>query len=174
MSLLLESVVSSLSTVKDSTISISCSDVTENTYVLLLDWKCRGQCSGNGKETLAKFTRGRGVTRQRDPRFTIDQDSFDLIITSVRMEDAGEYYCLVNNKDNADDKIQLTVLGELISLMNIIDLLPLAPSAPPSRPLVTGFTSRTVDISWTKPQIRKNSPDEILGYIITTRYLIEK
>ena len=112
MSVFIEPVVSSLSAVKDSTISISCSDVTENTYVLLIDWKCRGQCSGNGKETLAKFTRGRGVTKQKDPRFTIDQDSFDLSITSVQIEDTGEYYCLVNNKDETDDKVQLTVLGE--------------------------------------------------------------
>ena len=29
----------------DSTVSISCSDVTENTYVLILEWRCEGACS---------------------------------------------------------------------------------------------------------------------------------
>ena len=107
-------VVSSLTAATDSTISISCSDVTENTYVLLLEWRCKGQCSENGKETLVKFTRGRGVTKQRDPRFVIDQERFDLNLTAVRTEDAGEYFCLVNNKMEGQDRVKLAVVGENI------------------------------------------------------------
>ena len=30
---------------KDSTVSLACKDVTPNTYVLLLEWKCEGACS---------------------------------------------------------------------------------------------------------------------------------
>ena len=105
-------VVSSLTAATDSTISISCSDVTENTYVLLLEWRCKGQCSENGTETLVKFTRGRGVTKQRDPRFVLDQERFDLNLTAVRTEDAGEYFCLVNNKMEGQDRVKLTVVGE--------------------------------------------------------------
>ena len=104
--------VSSLTAVTDSTISISCSDVTENTYVLLLEWRCKGQCSENGEESLVKFTRGRGVTKQRDPRFVLDQERFDLNLTAVRTEDAGEYFCLVNNKMEGQDRVKLTVVGE--------------------------------------------------------------
>ena len=103
---------SSLKAATDSTISIACSDVTENTFVLLLEWRCKGKCSENGKETLVKFTRGRGVTRQRDPRFALDEDSFDLNLTAVRTEDAGEYSCLVNNKMEGQDRVRLTVVGK--------------------------------------------------------------
>ena len=81
--------VSSVTAATDSTISFSCADATENTYVLLLEWRCRGKCSENGKETLVKFTRGHGVTKQRDPRFVLDQERFDLNLTAVRTEDAG-------------------------------------------------------------------------------------
>lgn len=38
---------------------------------------------------------------------------------------------------------------------------------PPGRPLVTGFTSRSVDLTWAKPRVdKKEAP--IMGYIITT------
>ena len=104
-------VVSSLTAATDSTISISCSDVTENTYVLLLEWRCKGQCSENGEETIVKFTRGRGVNKQRDPRFVLDQERFDLNLTAVRTEDAGEYFCLVNNKIEGQDSVKLAVVG---------------------------------------------------------------
>ena len=112
--LILAPVVSSLTAATDSSISISCSDVTENTYVLLLEWRCKGQCSENGKETLVKFTRGRGMTKQRDPRFVLDQERFDLNLTAVRTEDAGEYFCLVNNKMEGQDRVKLAVVGENI------------------------------------------------------------
>ena len=111
-SVLAAPVVSSLKAATESSISIACSDVTENTYVLLLEWRCRGQCSENGEETLVKFTRGRGVTRQKDPRFVLDQESFDLNLTAVRTEDAGEYSCLVNNKMEGQDRMRLTVVGK--------------------------------------------------------------
>ena len=104
--------VSSLTAATDSTISLSCSDVTANTYVLLLEWRCKGKCSENGEETLVKFTRGRGVTKQRDPRFVLDQERFDLNLTAVRTEDAGEYFCLVNNKMEGQDMVKLAVVGE--------------------------------------------------------------
>ena len=38
-------VASSMTAATDSTVSLACSDVTENTYVLLLEWKCEGACS---------------------------------------------------------------------------------------------------------------------------------
>ena len=90
-------VTSSLTAATDSTISIGCSDVTENTYVLLLEWRCRGQCAKGGEHTLVKFTRGRGAGNPRDPRFSLNEDAFDLTVTGVRLEDAGDYFCLVNN-----------------------------------------------------------------------------
>ena len=37
---------------------------------------------------------------------------------------------------------------------------------PPGRPFITGFTSRTISLSWTKPKDKKDSP--VLGYAITT------
>lgn len=96
----------------DSTISMTCPDVNENTYVLLLEWKCKGKCSEKGNPTLVKFTRGRGLTKQKDPRFTLDESHFELKVTGVRIEDAGDYFCLVNNKADVDDRVRLTVLGK--------------------------------------------------------------
>ena len=96
--------------------------MTENTYVLLLEWRCRGRCSGGAgagdaeaKQTLVKFTRGRGAGSQRDPRYTLSEDTFDLTVTGVRLEDAGEYYCLVNNKVEGQDIVKLNVVGEFPS-----------------------------------------------------------
>jgi hypothetical protein len=42
-----EAVVSSMTAALDSTVSMGCSDVRENTYVLLLEWRCEGVCSTN-------------------------------------------------------------------------------------------------------------------------------
>ena len=105
---------SSLTAATDSTISIGCSDVTENTYVLLLEWRCRGECSetGGGRETLVKFTRGRGAGSQRDPRHSLNEENFDLTVTGVRLEDAGDYFCLVNNKVEGQDIVKLNVVGK--------------------------------------------------------------
>ena len=61
-----------------------------------------------------KFTRGRGVTKQRDPRYVLDQERFDLNLTAVRTEDAGEYSCLVNNKMEGQDRVRLTVVGKQV------------------------------------------------------------
>ena len=55
-----------------------------------------------GSATLVKFARGRGVTEQRDPRFNLDEASFDLNLTSVRYNT----FFLKNNLKNtlAEDK----------------------------------------------------------------------
>lgn len=37
---------------------------------------------------------------------------------------------------------------------------------PPGRPMVTGFTSRSITLSWSKPRRSDGAP--ILGYVITT------
>ena len=109
--------VSSLRAATDSTISIGCSDVTENTYVLLLEWRCRGTCGGKkGEQTLVKFTRGRGSGSQQDPRYNINEDNFDLTVTGVRLEDAGDYFCLVNNKLEGQDIVRLTTVGKSLLL----------------------------------------------------------
>ena len=65
----------------DTNVALACSDVTENTYVLLLEWKCRGKkCSKDGTDQiLVKFTRGRGVTEKKAQRFVLDEETFDLL-----------------------------------------------------------------------------------------------
>ena len=52
------------------------------------------------------------MAKQRDPRFVLDQERFDLNLTAVRTEDAGEYFCLVNNKMEGQDLVKLVVVGE--------------------------------------------------------------
>ena len=145
-------VVSSLTAATDSTISIGCSDVTENTYVLLLEWKCRGECSERGQETLVKFTRGRGSGSQKDPRYSLNDETFDLTVTGVRLEDAGDYFCLVNNKLEGQDIVSVSVVS---------------PPDPPSRPMITGFNSRSVSLTWSRPRPSSHSPGDIVDYIVT-------
>ena len=38
--------------------------------------------------------------------------SFDLNLTSVRTKDAGQYFCLVNNKAEGQDRVDVEVVGE--------------------------------------------------------------
>ena len=63
-----------------------------------------------------KFTRGRGATSQQDPRYNINEDNFDLTVTGVRLEDAGDYFCLVNNKLEGQDIVRLTTVGQFLLL----------------------------------------------------------
>ena len=50
-----------------------------------------------------------------DCLYTLSEDTFDLTVTGVRLEDAGEYYCLVNNKVEGQDIVKLNVVGEFPS-----------------------------------------------------------
>ena len=59
-----------------------------------------------------KFTRGRGVSSQRDPRYVLNTDRFDLNLTTVREQDEGDYFCLVNNKVEGHDVMRLSVVGK--------------------------------------------------------------
>ena len=54
------------------------------------------------------------MTKQRDPRFVLDPERFGLTLTAVRTEDAGEYFCLVNNKMEGQDRVNLAVVGEYV------------------------------------------------------------
>ena len=42
-----------------------------------------------------------------------------------------------------------------------------APPEPPSRPLVTGFDSRSVTLTWSRPRPNPKSPGEISDFIVT-------
>ena len=42
-----------------------------------------------------------------------------------------------------------------------------APPDPPSRPLVTGFTSRSITLTWSSPRPSKHSPGPIADYVVT-------
>ena len=118
-----------------------------------------------------RFTRGQGVTEQREPRYLLNTDRFELNLSRVREGDEGDYSCLVNNKVEDSDVLRLSVVGKNINYRPSLlsTLFTTAPTEPPSRPLVTGFTSRTISLSWSKPRPGKNNPGEIIGYMITVR-----
>ena len=72
--------------------------------------------------------------------------------------------------------LEIQIYMKIIKLSNaegrqlyyIIDLLCffLDVPNPPGRPMVTGFTSRSMTLSWSKPRQTDAAP--VLGYVITT------
>ena len=46
-----------------------------------------------------------------DSRYSLNEENFDLTVTGVRAEDAGDYFCLVNNKLEGQDVVKLSVVA---------------------------------------------------------------
>jgi len=157
-------------------ISIGCPGMTRNTFVVQLEWKCIGNCGAHvgSKQVNVQSTQdkedGQDDSDDSEPqqkrllkyvkdqetsvfaeRLGLDKEMFALQFDPVMSQDNGKYLCLINNRPLPDAITKLTVL-------DVPD--------PPGQPMVLGFTSRSVKLSWTKP--RRAFDEPITGYIITT------
>uniref|UniRef100_A0A336K3A9 protein-tyrosine-phosphatase n=1 Tax=Culicoides sonorensis TaxID=179676 RepID=A0A336K3A9_CULSO len=88
---------------------------------------------------VAKYSGGKTITMNE--RVTLSLDNFTLFFNPVLPSDTAEYICLINDRQNVPD--------------------------PPERPLVTSFTSRSVNLSWAHSQFFRNAPVE--NFEIETR-----
>lgn len=121
--------------------SIGCPGVTRNTFVVQLEWHCRGQCGedrlatysspginlgtaaadaeaagydGHKEAKLLKYVKDQETTvLTGNKRISLGQDMFALEFDPVTSLDKGTYVCLINNRPTPDAVIRLVVLGEL-------------------------------------------------------------
>jgi hypothetical protein len=81
---------------------------------------------------------------------SLNPKNFSLHFNPVKLIDSGEYICTINDKP-----------GEPIDLL--VQDIPESPG----RPMITGFSSRSVNLSWAQIQEPKNAP--VTDFIIETR-----
>ncbi|CRK87824.1 CLUMA_CG001612, isoform A [Clunio marinus] len=99
-------------------------------------------------QTIIKFINGRPL--EQNQRRSLHPKNFSLHFNPVKLIDSGEYICWIN--DNPSHPIDLLVQD--------------VPEAP-SRPMITGFTSRSVNLSWAQVQDPKNAP--VTNFILEIR-----
>ena len=116
--------------------SIGCPGITRNTFVVHLEWRCRGQCGGisdvgvsdiygggmniikNVKEVkLLKYVKDQttAILKSKN-RIRLEPEMFALEFDPITASDKGQYICLINNRPIPDALIKLVVLGKTISI----------------------------------------------------------
>ena len=114
--------------------SIGCPGITRNTFVVHLEWRCRGQCGGisdgavsdiygggmnsikNVKEIkLLKYVKDQttAILKSKN-RIRLEPEMFALEFDPITASDKGQYICLINNRPTPDALIKLMVLGKII------------------------------------------------------------
>lgn len=114
--------------------SIGCPGITRNTFVVHLEWRCRGQCGGisdvavsdiygggmnsikNAKEVkLLKYVKDQttAILKSKN-RIRLEPEMFALEFDPITASDKGQYICLINNRPIPDALIKLMVLGKTI------------------------------------------------------------
>ena len=112
--------------------SIGCPGITRNTFVVHLEWRCRGQCGGisdvgvsdiyeggmnsikNVKEIkLLKYVKDQttAILKSKN-RIRLEPEMFALEFDPITASDKGQYICLINNRPIPDALIKLMVLGK--------------------------------------------------------------
>ncbi|XP_048512163.1 tyrosine-protein phosphatase 99A-like isoform X2 [Athalia rosae] len=126
-------------------ISLACPGVTEQSLVLMLEWRA------DGARILEYSSSSTTVWKHRN-RVSLTTDNFALFFHPVTSVDSGEYYCLVNNRPMPEAIVKLMV-------QDVPD--------PPGRPLIVAFTARSVNLSWAASANSHNNP--ISNYVIYIR-----
>lgn len=81
---------------------------------------------------------------------SLNPKNFSLHFNPVKLIDSGEYICTINDKPSEP-----------------VDLLVQDIPEAPGRPMITGFTSRSVSLSWAQVQDPKNAP--VTDFILESR-----
>ncbi|XP_054721980.1 neural cell adhesion molecule L1.1-like [Uloborus diversus] len=103
---------------------------------------------------IIEYINGRRSYWDAGPHVSLLPHNNALYFRRVTYQDSGEYYCEVNNKRTRSSLARLLV-------QDIPD--------PGGMPLIMGFTSRSVNLSWAPSTDNHNSP--ILHYIINVSNL---
>ena len=103
--------------------SIGCPGITRNTFVVHLEWRCRGQCGGMGgyggggsndnEVKLLKYVKDQttAILKSKN-RIRLEPEMFALEFDPITASDKGQYLCLINNRPIPDAVIKLMVLGK--------------------------------------------------------------
>ena len=91
-----------------SNVSIGCPGMTRNTFVVQLEWRCRGECGGSSSKSLnsedkqvneevilLKYVKDQDTSIHAD-RIRLEMDMFALAFDPVSDKDEGKYLCLIN------------------------------------------------------------------------------
>ena len=119
-----------------SNMSVGCPGMTRNTFVVQLEWRCRGECGGrensktkmneddNVEEViLLKYVKDQETNILSNvDRIRLEMDMFALAFDPVTNKDEGKYLCLINNRPLPDAVIKLNVLGKIF--LCLPDILP--------------------------------------------------
>ncbi|EZA52068.1 hypothetical protein X777_09076 [Ooceraea biroi] len=89
------------------TVTLSCPGVTEDSLVLMLEWRA------NGMRLLEYKSSSTTVVRHFRDRMSMSLKNYSLYLNPVIAADSGMYECVVNNRNALDAVIKLIVRGEL-------------------------------------------------------------
>lgn len=94
------------------TVTLGCPGVTEDSLVLMLEWRA------NGMRLLEYKSKSTTVVRHFRDRMSMSLKNYSLQLHPVTAADSGMYECLVNNRNTPDAVIKLIVRGRwIVSLL---------------------------------------------------------
>ncbi|XP_076676986.1 putative receptor-type tyrosine-protein phosphatase mosPTP-1 isoform X5 [Andrena cerasifolii] len=126
-------------------VTLNCPGVTEDSLILMLEWRADGR-------QLLEYSSSTTTVWNHQNRISLSPKNYALQFHPVTAEDTADYACLVNVRSTPEAIIKLMV-------QDVPD--------PPDRPLVTSFTSKSVNLSWAPSANSHNNP--ISHYVIETR-----
>lgn len=94
-------------------VTLGCPGVTEDSLVLMLEWRA------NGMRLLEYKSRSTTVVRRTEQnRMSLSLKNYSLQLHPVTAADSGTYECLVNNRNAPEAEIKLIVRGKWWNVLN--------------------------------------------------------
>ncbi|KAH0950051.1 hypothetical protein HN011_002508 [Eciton burchellii] len=97
------------------TVTLGCPGVTEDSLVLMLEWRA------NGMRLLEYKSSSTTVVRHFRDRMSLSLKNYSLHLHPVTAADSGTYECVVNNRNALDAVIKL-VVRESMKVRESVDL----------------------------------------------------
>ncbi|KAL6426409.1 hypothetical protein ACFW04_009118 [Cataglyphis niger] len=96
-------------------VTLGCPGVTEDSLVLMLEWRA------NGMRLLEYKSRSTTVVRRTEQnRMSLSLKNYSLQLHPVTAADSGMYECLVNNRNAPEAVIKLIVRGRWRNFLNLL------------------------------------------------------